>query len=81
MNKEESIMCMQSENWEIKKLYDMLGQHLTAPSVIYKPNISIDGNEYCVLYGKNLHDGIAGFGKTAELAMIDFDKNWNEEIK
>lgn len=46
------------------------------PSAIYRPELSMDGNQWCALYGKNLHHGIAGFGDTPELAMEDFDKNW-----
>lgn len=46
------------------------------PSVLYKPNIYIDGDLWCALYGENLQDGVAGFGETPEKAMIDFDINW-----
>ena len=46
------------------------------PSVLYRPKISIDGNKWCALYGENLQDGVAGFGDTPELAMIDFDRAW-----
>ena len=48
------------------------------PSVLYKPKLSKDGNQWCALYGENLHDGIAGFGDTPAEAMIDFDKEWNK---
>ena len=52
------------------------------PSVLFRPALSIDGNQWCALYGNNLHDGVAGFGDTPELAMYDFDKNFaNEKIK
>lgn len=49
------------------------------PSVLYRPAISIDGNQWCALYGTNLQDGVAGFGDTPEAAMVDFDKNWREQ--
>ena len=48
------------------------------PCVLFKPAISIDGNQFCVLLGPNLHDGIAGFGDTLRDAMWDFDKNFAE---
>ena len=35
-----------------------------------------DGNQFCYLYGANLQEGVAGFGDTPELAMLDFDKNF-----
>jgi hypothetical protein len=50
------------------------------PSYILKPRIFIDGNMWCVLYGENLQDGVAGFGKSPELACQDFDKNWLSEL-
>lgn len=46
------------------------------PSVIWRPSIAQDGGQWRVLYGDNLQDGVAGFGKTPEEAMADFDKNW-----
>lgn len=46
------------------------------PSVLMRPAISIDGDQWCALYGENLQDGVAGFGDTPAKAMTDFDKNW-----
>ena len=46
-----------------------------------RPKISIDGNQYCVLYGDNLQEGIAGFGDTLYLAILNFNKNFHEPIK
>lgn len=47
------------------------------PSVLYRPALAPDGNQWCALYGKNLMEGIAGFGDTPELAMRDFDKQFS----
>ena len=52
-----------------------------APSVLFRPKLFIDGNQWCALYGDNLQDGVAGFGKSPADAMWDFDKNWNAAIK
>ena len=41
---------------------------------ILKPRISKDGDKWCVLYGDNLQDGIAGFGDTPHAAILDFNK-------
>lgn len=46
-----------------------------------KPKVSIDGNQWCVLYGENLQDGIAGFGDTLYLAILDFNKSFSTPIK
>lgn len=50
-----------------------------SPHVLMRPSISVDGNMWCFLYGKNLHDGVAGFGATPELAAADFDHNWRNQ--
>lgn len=46
------------------------------PSVMMRPSITIDGNQWCALYGADLQNGVAGFGDTVDEAMADFDKNW-----
>jgi hypothetical protein len=51
---------------------------LTRPCVLFQFSlkISLDGNQYCVLYGEDLMSGVAGFGSTMEEAHRDFDLNW-----
>ena len=56
------------------------GQH-ERPSVLYKPRIFVDGNQWCALYGDDLQDGVAGFGDSPEDAMWNFDKAWRARIK
>lgn len=48
---------------------------------LLRPTITIDGNQWCVLYGDNLQDGVAGFGDTPYLAVLDFTKAWNRPLK
>jgi len=45
-----------------------------------KPSIQIDGNQWCVLYGDDLQSGIAGFGKSPHLAVMDFNSQWYKEL-
>lgn len=49
------------------------------PSAIYKPKIYRDGNMWCALYGTDLQNGIAGFGKSPEKAVEAFNNNWEDE--
>ena len=51
------------------------------PSAVYKPRIFMDGDVYCALYGDNIQDGCAGFGKTPADAMWAFDQKWEGIIK
>jgi hypothetical protein len=50
------------------------------PSVLFKPRVFIDGNQWCALYGDNLQDGVAGFGDSPADAMWDFDSQWNKKL-
>ena len=51
------------------------------PCVVFKPTLSRDGSLYCVLFGEDLVQGVAGFGESPALAMTDFDKNWFATIQ
>lgn len=45
-----------------------------------KPTLSIDGNQYCFLWGPNQMEGVSGFGNSPYLAMLDFNKSWQTEL-
>jgi len=47
---------------------------------LLKPEIFIDGDMWCVLWGKDLQSGVAGFGKSPILAIYDFNKSWEKEL-
>lgn len=48
----------------------------SAPSAVYRPRLFLDGDMWCALYGDNLQDGVAGFGKSPGAAMMSFDVEW-----
>ncbi len=43
-------------------------------SVVLKPKLSVDGDQWCCLYGDDLMNGVAGFGASPAEAMKDFDR-------
>ena len=45
---------------------------------ILKPKLTKDGDQWCVLYGTNIQEGVVGFGDTPYLAILDWDKAWNK---
>lgn len=49
------------------------------PFVILRPRIYPDGDQWCVLYGDDLQEGVAGFGATPDAASRDFDRNWSAQ--
>ncbi len=50
------------------------------PSVLYRPSLGLDGNQWCALYGANLMEGVSGFGPSPEAAMAAFDRAWLAEL-
>lgn len=53
---------------------------LHLPHVRLRPRLFIDGTQWCALYGENLQDGVAGFGASPELAMLDFDRAYQQPL-
>ena len=51
------------------------------PSQRYRPSLSIDGDQWCALYGENLQDGVAGFGDSPGAAFWAFDRAWWTKLK
>lgn len=49
-------------------------------SFIFRPALSLDGDQWCALFGDNLQNGVAGFGKSPDLAYKDFDMAWYNAI-
>ena len=39
-----------------------------------------DGDQWCFLWGENLHSGVFGFGDTVLSACLDFHKNLKEQV-
>jgi len=49
------------------------------PSVIFRPKIYQDGNQFCCLLGENIQEGITAFGNTPDEATRNFDNCWYKE--
>lgn len=48
------------------------------PSVVFRPALRRDGDQWCALYGENVQEGLAGFGATPAEAMKAFDALWEQ---
>lgn len=60
--------------------YSVAASEAQRPCVLMRPAVYVDGDQWCALYGSDLQSGVAGFGDSPALAMIDFDKNWHTKI-
>jgi len=56
--------------------YEAAGHEQRRPSVLFRPALFPDGDQWCALYGDDLQAGVAGFGDTPARAMDDFDTQW-----
>ena len=74
---EGAMIALVREQERIEALY----METFRPSMLYKPKLSIDGNQWCALYGDNLQDGVAGFGDSPDAAYRAFDNAWYEKVK
>jgi len=60
----------------IEQEFQTVAYEWQRPSVLFRPSLKIDGNQWCALYGENMQDGVCGFGDSPALALEDFDKSW-----
>lgn len=51
------------------------------PSVLFRPRLSIDENQWCALYGDDLQSGVSGFGDSPQQAMLAFDQEWEKKLE
>lgn len=75
-----AIESVKTEYAQAADAHRVAGEQAQRPSVLYRPGLSIDGNQWCALYGENLQDGVTGFGDSPAAAMLDFDANWNQSL-
>lgn len=51
----------------------------TRPCVLFKPVLTIDGNQYCASYGADPMQGVFAYGDTPNIAMRNFDEAWKKQ--
>lgn len=58
---------------EIHNTLQAIDEAYTRPSVVFRPKLSRDGDQWCFLLGDDLATGCAGFGASVDIAASDFD--------
>ena len=48
----------------------------TRPFYLLRPKVFPDGDQWCVLYGENIQEGVCAFGDTPAKAATQFDVEW-----
>lgn len=49
------------------------------PFTLYHPKIFPDGDQWCVLLGDSIQEGVTGFGDTPRKAAVAFNHNFNNQ--
>jgi hypothetical protein len=70
-----------SLDYETISLENEHARQISRISMILKPILTIDGNQWCALYGESLRDGVVGFGSSPDEAYHEFDKAWYAKLK
>lgn len=61
---------------QVQKMLEQAMSEMVRPSVLFKPNVYPDGDQWCALYGVNIQEGVFASGPTPELACRQFDIEW-----
>lgn len=77
-------MKIDFDHWRGSQIADEIQNQITLDMQLsilkaLNPILNKDGNQWCYLYGENLQVGVAGFGDTPYLAMVDFVHNFQSE--
>lgn len=72
-------VAQMAEMVELERLQHGRIQQTETWFTLLKPKVFPDGNQWCVLYGDNLQEGVCGFGNTPALAVEDFNKNFDSQ--
>ena len=83
MNDQDSSMAANAIEHAVRMTSEVIQQAVFDwgnPSTLFKPKLSIDGDQWCALYGDDLQSGVAGFGDSPALAIADFNRSWYAPI-
>ena len=51
------------------------------PSMLLRPTLKQDGNQWHAHFGEPFPEGVSGFGDSPYLAFVDFDEQWMKAIE
>jgi hypothetical protein len=80
MNNDDSYLAREGAIQAARDAFNHVADCMIEPCVLYRPALSVDGNQWCALYGENLQDGVAGFGDSPADAMAAFNKAWHAKL-
>lgn len=79
LNPQNPLTQIMNKLQHLETKIDNLFTHLSnlnTPFMVLKPRVYKDGDQWCVLLGADLQEGISGFGVTPLNAVNDFNKDY-----
>lgn len=61
-----------------ERMYTVRTQANYTLFALLKPRVFADGDQWCVLFGENIQEGIAGFGDTIHEAVLNFNSQFHK---
>lgn len=62
---------------QVQLAFQAAADDMRRPSVLFRPQLTQDGDMFIALYGPDLAVGVVGTGRTPDEAMWAFDKAWS----
>lgn len=86
LNEHDSNTLMNSINhYEFLQHQEKLNYHITKNQLVFIETFNIkpykDGNQWCVILGENIQEGIVGFGNSPFEAIVNFNNNMYQSLK
>lgn len=84
MNQEYMQLALNSISgnaFAAKEEFAETAREMRRPAILLKPKLTLDGGQWCALYGENLMDGVCAFGNSPYEAYQNFDWAWEKNLK
>ena len=86
LNENDSNVLMNSINhYEFLQNQEKLDYVITKSQLVFIETFNlkpyIDGNQWCILLGENIQDGIVGFGDSPFQAILNFNNQMYKSLK
>ena len=70
-------------SWTAQRMQEAISSIESAwvsPSVVYRPKIFRDGDQWCALLGDDMMGGVVAFGSSPSEAATRFDTEWFQQL-
>lgn len=87
MCNDNGVLNDRESGWLAGQIQQRVDEHyqelslMASPAYTLRPALTVDGNQWCALYGEDLQSGVCGFGDSPADAYEDFNREWYKKLK